>query len=318
MKKNKKSHKIKKKYRCSAFLLLFLLVGVTVFFFALQPHGAFAQTTYQSQEKIPGAGGQATDAISYIKQIIGFGYAVIGILAMFMLCIGAYQYLMAAGNLSKAESAKNSISSALLGLLLGLMSWIILYAINPDLVTITGPNLSAVNFSYTSPGNTGLPGGTTPGGGTITGNGSGGRPTGTTGLVSSGNATIDQIASKLQAATTYVNYDPDHNPNGPQGWVGDKFYGDCSSWAQEFYKEAYGIDPGRSTAAMLSNANGSTDMSTLKPGDLLITTGGGSTGRHASIYIGDGKVISNQGTNLNVRVSDVNEDKIIGVIKAPS
>jgi cell wall-associated NlpC family hydrolase len=311
MKRNKKIHKSKIKFKHTVLLLLFLLVSISVLFFAAQPHSAFAQNTYQSQEKIPGAGGQATNFVSYMQQVIGFGYAVIGILAMFMLCIGAYQYLMAAGNLAKAESAKNTISSALLGLVLGVMSWVILYTINPDLVAMKGLSLTTLNF--TSLGTTG----TGTGSGTITtqGTGVGGTTVGT-GQVSSGSATLDQIAQNLQANTVYVNYSD--NPGGLSGWVNGTFYGDCSSWAQEFYKEAYGIDPGRSTASMLSNANGSTDVSSLKAGDLLIMTGGGVTGKHAGIYMGDNMVISNSGTGTNVVYSNLNEDRILGVIKAPS
>ena len=53
-----------------------------------------------------------------------------------MLIIGSYQYLMAAGNIGKIDSAKETISSALFGLILGLTAYIILYKINPDLVNM--------------------------------------------------------------------------------------------------------------------------------------------------------------------------------------
>ena len=88
--------------------------------------------SYQNQEKIPGAA-PTNDFITYLKSIISFGFAIIGILALFMLIIGAYQYLLAAGS-GKAEGAKETITSALLGLILGLCAWIILSKINPDLV----------------------------------------------------------------------------------------------------------------------------------------------------------------------------------------
>jgi soluble lytic murein transglycosylase-like protein len=75
-----------------------------------------------------------------MKQIINFGFAAIGILAMFMLAIGAYQYLMSAGNIGSAESAKSTIGSALGGLALGLCAWLILNTINPDLVSMKDPS----------------------------------------------------------------------------------------------------------------------------------------------------------------------------------
>src|SRR4030042_2631429 len=121
MKKNKKI--VKKIFFFAAILL--------IFFSTLHP--IFAQ--YKNQEKIPGAP-QRTEFIPYLQDIINFGFAVIGILALFMLIIGAYQYLMAAGNIGKVDSAKEPVASALLGLLLGLCAYIILNKINPDLVNM--------------------------------------------------------------------------------------------------------------------------------------------------------------------------------------
>lgn len=97
----------------------------------------FAAALYKNQEKIPGASEQTDCFPTYLKQIINFGFATIGILAMFMIAFGAFQYLMAAGNLSKAESAKETIASAVGGLILGLCAWVILNTINPDLVSMS-------------------------------------------------------------------------------------------------------------------------------------------------------------------------------------
>lgn len=112
-------------------LLIFMLFGCSL---------VFAQS-YQNQEKIPGYG-QTNNFAEYLKQIIGFGFATIGILALFMIVIGAYQYLMAAGNIGKVDSAKETIGSAIFGLILGLCAWLILYKINPDLVSMNLSNIS--------------------------------------------------------------------------------------------------------------------------------------------------------------------------------
>jgi hypothetical protein len=112
--------------------------------------------TYFNQEKIPGAA-PTNNFVDYLKQIIRFGFAAIGIMALFMLSIGAYQYLMAASNLAKIDSAKGTISSAFLGLILGLTAFLILRTINPQLV----------NLQLASPGGVvGTLPGTTGGGGT--------------------------------------------------------------------------------------------------------------------------------------------------------
>ena len=121
---------------------------------------------YRNQEKIPGFG-QTTDFPTYLKQIVNFGFAAIGIMAMFMLMIGAYQYLMAAGNIAKEESAKTTISSAFSGLILGLVAFLLLRTINPDLVAF---NLSNVQGGPTGQSSAG-PSGSTGGGGQGTGSG---------------------------------------------------------------------------------------------------------------------------------------------------
>jgi hypothetical protein len=106
--------------------------------------------SYQNQEKIPGF--EPTDCFNvYMKQIIMFGFAIIGILALFMLVIGAFQYLMAAGNVGKADSARETIGSAIFGLLLGLCAWIILEKINPDLVKLELPSGFSCSESTSSP-----------------------------------------------------------------------------------------------------------------------------------------------------------------------
>ncbi|MCX6762739.1 MAG: hypothetical protein NT093_03070 [Candidatus Moranbacteria bacterium] len=133
------------------------IASVILLIFFSSFHPIFAQ--YTNQEKIPGAQ-PTSEFIPYLQSIINFGFAIIGILALFMLIIGAYQYLMAAGG-GKAEGAKETISSALLGLVLGLCAWVILYKINPDLVNMRGIT------QITGGGAVGTPGIIPSGGGTL-------------------------------------------------------------------------------------------------------------------------------------------------------
>ena len=146
-----------------AFLFIFLIFGSSI----------LAQGQYQNQEKIPGAG-QTSDVVQYIKDIIGFGYATIGILAMFMLGIGAYQYLMAAGNITKIESARETIGSAIFGLVLGLLSWIILSKIHPDLVAFKNISGGGTVNQSNAPGSQSGSTGTGSSGGSGAGGGGGG------------------------------------------------------------------------------------------------------------------------------------------------
>jgi hypothetical protein len=148
MKKNKKIIKN----------IFFVSVILLIFFSSFQP--ILAQ--YTNQEKIPGAQ-PTSDFITYLKSIINFGFAIIGILALFMLIIGAYQYLMAAGS-GNAADAKDTITSALLGLILGLCAWIILYKINPDLVNMRA--ITQIQGTGSPPATSPSSPSTTPSGGT--------------------------------------------------------------------------------------------------------------------------------------------------------
>lgn len=116
-----------------------ILLTAALFFmsiFACQTILAETVELYSNQQIIPGAPARTCDISTYIQQIIGFGYATIGILTLFMLGVGAYQYIMSVGNTARMTSAKNTVNYAILGLVLGLLSWIILYTINPNLVKV--------------------------------------------------------------------------------------------------------------------------------------------------------------------------------------
>jgi hypothetical protein len=148
---------------------------------------------YKNQEKIPGFD-QTSSFPDYLKQLVNFGFAAIGIMAMFMLMIGAYQYLMAAGNIAKEESAKTTISSAFSGLVLGLVAFLLLKTINPDLVAFKLSNLTG-----------GLTGQNTSQSGTGTTNNSGGKGTGSGNCepVQSGPCSEASLASTCLGSSAY-------------------------------------------------------------------------------------------------------------------
>lgn len=70
----------------------------------------------------------------YTGDALKYSIVIAALLAVIMIIIGGFQYIMAAGNTSAIESAKNRIWQAILGLLLVIGSYLILHTINPDLV----------------------------------------------------------------------------------------------------------------------------------------------------------------------------------------
>lgn len=62
------------------------------------------------------------------------------------MTIGGIMYILAAGNAAKVEDAKDTILQALFGLGILLVSYLLLRTINPDLVNLTNPNLTPIQF----------------------------------------------------------------------------------------------------------------------------------------------------------------------------
>ncbi len=71
-----------------------------------------------------------------MRYLFSVGIAIVGLAALFMLVIGGATYLLSAGNTATMGSAKKIMIDAVMGLVLALGSWLLLYVINPDLIGI--------------------------------------------------------------------------------------------------------------------------------------------------------------------------------------
>jgi len=80
-----------------------------------------------------------------LNQIVAWFYyfiiAVAGIAAFAMLVWGGVEWMTSAGSPARISSAKERISSAVLGLVLILASFLILQVINPELTALNLPQL---------------------------------------------------------------------------------------------------------------------------------------------------------------------------------
>lgn len=96
---------------------------------------SFGSSSYEPMEEIPGFG-RPSSFYDYAISIYKFGIGAVGICAMLMIMIGGYMYMASAGNNASMEKAKGVITDAIVGLILALSSYLILYVINPDLTKI--------------------------------------------------------------------------------------------------------------------------------------------------------------------------------------
>lgn len=119
----------------------FLISG---FFFFVSDVSAL---DYQLLEKIPGTNGiSGSNLPDYISAIYKVALVVVTLSAVLMLSIGGFMYLTSAGNTSSISTAKGIIYDSLIGLVIALSAWLILYTINPDLVEITLTPLPAAEI----------------------------------------------------------------------------------------------------------------------------------------------------------------------------
>lgn len=98
-------------------------------------HNVFAQAQYGPPPSQPITGGFG----EYIARLYQIGFSIVGVTAFFSIVLGGLQYTVSAGNPSKIEDAKDRIRSAIYGVALLLMSYILLYTINPRIIQLGQP-----------------------------------------------------------------------------------------------------------------------------------------------------------------------------------
>lgn len=82
-----------------------------------------------------GGNTEVTSLPDYISKIYIFAMGAVGIAALYALVLGGVQYVTSSVVDQKAD-AKDRIIKALIGLAVALGSYLILYTINPDLVSL--------------------------------------------------------------------------------------------------------------------------------------------------------------------------------------
>ncbi|MDD3072698.1 MAG: pilin [Candidatus Pacebacteria bacterium] len=118
-----------------------LLISLFFLFFAFNKAlGRNLEISY------PGSGFStiATPINVYVRYIFGFLTTTVGVIALLFLILGGLNYLASAGNPEEVSKAKKRIFSALLGLLITLGSFLILWNINYSFTVLQEPTLNPV------------------------------------------------------------------------------------------------------------------------------------------------------------------------------
>ena len=87
-----------------------------------------------------------TDLTKFFNNLFNIGITIAGFLSVVMIAVGGIQY-MSTDAVSNKTEGKDRITYALLGLLLVLFSWILLYTINPDILKFNLFEKNSINSS---------------------------------------------------------------------------------------------------------------------------------------------------------------------------
>lgn len=101
-------------------------------------------TGYTPLVKIPGVPDGEVDISKYLIGVYSFLLSIVGIVAVVMLIIGGMKYIMAAGSGGAVSGAKQTITDAIFGLILALLSYVIVSTINPDVLYLRQPGAALV------------------------------------------------------------------------------------------------------------------------------------------------------------------------------
>ena len=124
---------LKKGKKISVLIISFVIFFSATVVFAVKEYTFLAPGVFPNM----GTTASQTSLVQFLGMVFDFGIAAAVVLALIMIIWGGIEYMTTDSWMGKDEG-KTKITDALLGLGLALVSYLILYTINPALVTFTG------------------------------------------------------------------------------------------------------------------------------------------------------------------------------------
>lgn len=128
------------------FILFFILDFLGLFFLTISPTAALSMS-FEPQSDIGSfkRGSMVTITPNtigdYIREIYKYAIGIVGILAAAVMMIGGIVYVTSGGRSDRVEDAKSWIKASLSGLILAVLSYSILYTVNPELIALRPLNI---------------------------------------------------------------------------------------------------------------------------------------------------------------------------------
>jgi len=124
--------------------IIILILGFIFNFGILIPRVSFALERDLSIQ-LSGVFGQSVTGLpQYIEMIYNYAIGLAVSLAIFMVMVGGFYWITAAGDKGKIGKATNLITDAIIGLILTLGAYIILNTINPALLSLKMPTVTPI------------------------------------------------------------------------------------------------------------------------------------------------------------------------------
>lgn len=152
------------------------------------------------------------DIGQFIGQIYTFSLYVVGIVVFVRFIWAGWLYFAAAGNVGKSDNAKTMMTNAVIGVVLLFSAYLILYVINPDLVSHKFDQLVVPAGNAT---------------GSTTGN-NGNNPPGNPPPGAAGNFTITELVPKIGQAGSVFAIKGDNFPTDAVVIFGDETVSDVT------------------------------------------------------------------------------------------
>ena len=131
-------------HKKSLILILFIL------FLLLSSGSVLAKKIEVNYPSLPGVSPitEKSKIPDYIKYVFHFGMMIAGLVVLFVMITAGIQYVTSAGNPEKLNDAKKRIIGGILGLIILLSSYLILWNINPELIKLKEPDLLPMSGIY--------------------------------------------------------------------------------------------------------------------------------------------------------------------------
>ncbi len=131
------------------FPTIFLLL-TTIGFWLLANGCVLAAEPYTLEMPLNQGSTQIQGPAAFVRMVFIYGLGLVGITALFAMVYGGFRYMTSGGG-SGVAKGKEWIWGALSGIVLLLCSYLILYTINPDLVSFREPTLEKIVIEPPAP-----------------------------------------------------------------------------------------------------------------------------------------------------------------------